>query len=287
MNLQTLHIKWTYRNTALQISLHRHCTSNKPTDTALQINVDSALQMNLQKHCTSNKPTQTLHLKETYRHFTSNEPTDTALQLQPVRAIVCMWWFLASVQFQSISSYGPLFVIQMLVKNLSYVLPPTSKIRPIGQPHGMVQHNRCIPYTHAAEVNAVCASVWSRVSNCVDVDCVCACNYACCCIFLRVCPSMCQGYSPQPPEATAPLPQERRAGGQRPSLAGKPGQVVRWERRFRVLAKARPTTIKPAAENTPHGLWPTPNRVPHNWWNERRGVGWGALLILLNSMSFL
>jgi hypothetical protein len=58
---------------------------------------------------------------------------------------------------------------------------------------------------------------------------LCLCLRPCMLVHLSACLSVCvrRGYSPQPPEAAAPLPTEGRAGGQRLGLAGTPGKVAR------------------------------------------------------------
>ena len=104
---------------------------------------------------------------------------------------------------------------------------PTSKVRPIGRPYGMVQHNRCLPYIHVAEGNAVCASydlMYLLVS--MWTVSVLATVYAAAsfCVSARLCVP---GVLLTATEGNSAAPPEGRAGGQRPGLGGTPGQVAR------------------------------------------------------------
>ena len=119
----------------------------------------------------------------------------------------------------------------------------------------VVLHNRSAPYSHFDNVVrvCVCVSMWLRVSVCVHVDCVWACDRACWYIFLRVCPSMCAEGTPHSHrmEQRGSLgnggQEDRRrvsSGRQAKWLAGKEG-FGNWPKHAQQW---------PATENMAHGL---------------------------------
>jgi len=193
------------------MNLQRHCTSNEPTDIALQ--------MNLQRHCTSNEPTDIALQMNLQRHCTSTATS----------AIHCLYVVVFSFSTISVDFFIWSTICNTNAVTESVTCPANRQVKFVPLADHMVWYSiiaayptpmwlrgmQCVPlYDHVY----LLVSIWT-VSVLVTV--YAAASF---CMSVHLCVP---GYSPQPPKATAPLPQEGRAGGQRLGLGGTPGQVAR------------------------------------------------------------
>jgi hypothetical protein len=135
-----------------------------------------ALQMNLQRHRTS------INLQRHRASITTS-------------AVHCMWWFLASVQFQSIASY--IFICNANAVKESVKCSANRQVKFVPLADHMVWYSIIVAYTTSMWLREMqCVRLYDHVYLLVSTWAVSACDSACCCIFLRVCPTVCAGGTP-------------------------------------------------------------------------------------------